>query len=134
MIRAIVFDCYGVLVDDKMSANEPLLNYIRTDLKPRYKLGILSNIDAHSIEGLLTPEQRALFDVAALSFQTGLVKPDSRAYRFVADQLDVQSSECLFIDDIERFCTAAQHEGMLALCYHSFEQMKEAVEAILAST
>ena len=42
MIKAIIFDFYGV-IDLGGLPNKPLLEIIKHDLKPRYKIGILSN-------------------------------------------------------------------------------------------
>lgn len=112
-------------------ADEELFAYIRKELKPRYKLGLLSNAGDNWLDELFSPEQVALFDAAALSYETGVVKPGKQAYAVIAERLGVQPEECVFIDDQERYCTAAREFGMQAVWYRGFEQMKQDLEPLL---
>jgi len=113
----------GLSMEDlkkRINSNSPnwmLLDYIRDDLKPKYKIGMLSNAAANWLNDLLGAEQVALFDAVVLSYEIGAVKPDPVMYKTVADRLGVQVDECLFVDDSERYCAAAGDLGMLAI-YH----------------
>lgn len=109
-----------------------LFAYIAKILKPRYKLGILSNAGGDRLRELFTAEQVALFDEAALSFETGYVKPDKKAYELIAENLGITTQECVFIDDQERHCDGAGEAGMHAILYRDFEQMKTELEALLS--
>lgn len=188
MIRAIIFDCFGVLTSDgwlpfkrrhfghdkvlfqeatdlnkqagsgmmsgrefiariadmaKVSAdyvarqilgsrpNEELFGYIRDELKPEYRIGLLSNTSSNTLHELFSQEQVALFDALSLSYEIGTVKPYPEAYRHILDQLDVSAEEAVFIDDQERHCTGARDVGLQAIVYEDFEQMKAELEAIL---
>lgn len=113
-------------------ANEALFAYIIQELKPKYKLGLLSNAGANWLDELFSLEQANLFDTVCLSCDTGFVKPDERAYKHVAHQLGVDPADCLFIDDQERFCTAARDVGMQAVEYQNFEQCQRDIESVLA--
>ena len=174
MIKAIVFDCYGVLVRDgwipfreryfghdleltqqaieagrrvdaglssygdfihemaEMAGvsdeqarseiesnprNTELLDKIRDELKPKYKIGILSNAASDIMSELFAPEQAALFDEVVVSYRIGVVKPAAAAYQAVAERLGVEVSECLFIDDQLHYCQAAEVIGMQAIQY-----------------
>jgi 2-haloacid dehalogenase len=189
MIKAVIFDCFGVLVGDgwlpykrkyfaqddslfeqatnlnqqvdaglssydgfiqsiadlagrpyleakrEIEQNPPqeeLFGYIAKELKPSYKIGMLSNAGADFLPTLFTSEQIKLFDAVALSFETGVIKPDERAYEIIAERLAVEPAECVFIDDQERFVTAAKEVGMEAIHFQSFEQMQADLEKILA--
>src|SRR6185312_508636 len=55
--------------------NEPLFAYIKDKLKPKYKIGFLSNVAEDSMRRLFTPEQRSLLDIVTLSYKTGFIKP-----------------------------------------------------------
>lgn len=99
-------------------ANEKLFNYIATDLKPHYAVGLLSNASANWLDELFTPQQVALFDAIALSYDIGVVKPDTKAYHIIAQQLGVDPSQAVFIDDQERYCDAARQAGMQAVHYN----------------
>jgi FMN phosphatase YigB (HAD superfamily) len=132
MTKAIIFDCYGVLVSGAThQINHELFAYIRQELKPKYKLGLLSNMAASKFATLFPPQDVALFDATALSSETGFVKPDPRAYHAIAERLGVEPAECALVDDQEGHCMAAIDEGMRALRYESFEQLSGALERML---
>lgn len=99
------------------AANARLFEYIRDYLKPSYKIGLLSNAADNWLKDLFTPWQLALFDEVVLSYDVGMVKPDPNIYALIAAKLEVLPEECLFIDDIERFTTAAIEAGMQATVF-----------------
>jgi len=109
-----------------------LLEYIRTKLKPHYKLGILSNAGTNITERLLTAEQLGLFDTQVLSHGVGLTKPQPEMYQMIADRLGLDPAECLFIDDHERHLAGAENVGMRTLLYANFEQFQVELPAALA--
>jgi FMN phosphatase YigB (HAD superfamily) len=116
MIKAVIFDCYGVLVGlDAGTPNEELFAYIRDVLKPKYKVGMLSNVNSNKLSLLFDEEQLRLFDATALSFEIGAVKPDVAAYEAAAALLGVEPSECVFVDDIESYAAASELTGMKAI-------------------
>jgi putative hydrolase of the HAD superfamily len=111
--------------------DEELFGYIAHDLKPRYKIGMLSNASSNWLSELFTPEQNALFDATALSYDMGVVKPDPKAYQTIADRLGVEMEECVFADDQERYVTAAKDVGMHAVLYKDYSTFKVDLEKIL---
>lgn len=115
-----------------VAKNVVLLEYIR-DLRHRgLKIGLLSNIASNWIrDTLLSPEEQALFDEMVLSYEVGMVKPDPRIFRLVCDRLGVEPAESIMIDDMERYCAAAEDEGMSAVVYRDFKQAKQEIESIL---
>lgn len=96
-------------------ANEELFDYMRTQLKPQYSIGMLSNAAEDWTHTLFAPEDVALFDTVVLSRDVGASKPDPRMYQAVCDRLGVLPEEALFIDDIEAYAAAARECGMHAL-------------------
>ncbi|HKR82273.1 MAG TPA: HAD family phosphatase [Candidatus Saccharimonadales bacterium] len=112
--------------------NEPLLEYIRTTLKPGYKIGVLSNAATDVMERLFTPEQRQLFDATILSYHIQTAKPDPQAYLAITDKLGVEPKDCVFVDDSEYFCMAAREQGMRVVCYQDFTQAKAELDTLLA--
>lgn len=189
MIRAIIFDCFGVLAEDgwlpfkrkyigdnqeladaiadlgkqneygmidnkdylKQSAalmgvdeqllasalgkrlpNEELFEFIQAELKPKYKIGLLSNANYDVLHDLFTPEQAAVFDASVMSFESKLIKPDARMYQLMADRLQVRWDEIIYIDDIERYCVAAEALGMTSILYESPSQLKQDLLQLLA--
>jgi putative hydrolase of the HAD superfamily len=56
-----------------------------------------------------------LFDVIVDATYTGILKPDLRAYKSVAEALGVLTSECVFVDDQRRNVDGAVRAGMCAV-------------------
>lgn len=189
MIKAIIFDCFGVLAEDgwmpikrkyiggnlqmaqeiadlgkqneygmidnethlhKMAEimnvnpeelrgalgvrvpNEELFIYIARELKPHYKIGLMSNANFNVLTDLFTPEQAVLIDENVMSYESRLIKPDERMFDLMAMRLGVDRSECVFVDDQERYCTASEAYGMTGIWYQSFDQFKSELTEILA--
>ena len=134
MIRAVLFDCFGVLAEaqgNTYRANTPLLSYIARELSPGYTLGVLSNTSLDQFHRLFTNDQLRIFDTLVLSAEVGLAKPDERIYHLAAKRFGVMPEECLFVDDIERYCAAANEAGMRALLYTERQQFERQLEELL---
>lgn len=182
MIKAIIFDCFGVLAEDgwmplkrkyvggnlqmakdvsdlgkqneygmidneahlKLMAeaigvnkeelrkaldikvpNEELFSFITSTLKPKYKIGLLTNANFNVLDDLFTPEQKKIFDATVMSYESRLVKPDQRMFELITKRLELEMPECVFVDDQERYCAEADMYGMKTIWYRSFEQFKE---------
>lgn len=115
---------------DKSVLDERVLNSIRY-CKPKYKVGMLSNISPNRLQDFFSAAQMSLFDDLALSFEIGAVKPDPNAYRIAAERLDVRPDECLFIDDIERNLIPARALGMETIHYKNFAQFEQDLKELL---
>lgn len=121
------------LIDNEHSKNLPLLNYIATELRPKYKIGILSNVASNWIRDyFLTPDEQKLFDDMVFSFEEGTTKPDPRIYETAAERLGVEPEQCIYIDDIDRYAAAAEGVGMKALVYKDFQRLKQEISALLS--
>lgn len=189
MIKAIIFDCFGVLVEgslepfyyryfnsdyhlieqakvldnranigsitykefveqmaslagipiqearDFLDNNPPnlgLLDFIKNDLKSRYKVGFLSNAAENWLDELFSPDQIKLFDDIVLSCDVGLVKPDPKIFELAATRLGIKTDECIFVDDLERYCDGARAAGMQAFLYNDFVTLKNDLGLISA--
>ena len=112
--------------------NQPLMDYIRTNLLGKYRLAILSNIGgATSITKRLSSDDIAMFEYIGMSYATGFLKPDERAYLDVTEHLGVSANECVFIDDRPQYCAAADKLGMKTILYTNFDGCKEKLNKIL---
>lgn len=188
MIKAILFDCYGVLAEDGWSSfrrryigdntqalqvlsdlgkqneygmmdnntyyqeaskimgvdeatlreaisrqvpNEDLFEYIATSLKPKYKIGLISNANYDVTNELFTPKQSRLFDASVLSYECRMIKPDPEMFLLIAEKLGVQPKECIFVDDIESYCIAAENLGMKAVVYKDVKQCISELDRLL---
>lgn len=94
--------------------NEDLIACARA-IRPRARLGILSNsfvgarereADRHHFDELM--------DVIVYSHETGVAKPDPRAYALVCERLGAAPGDCLFLDDRAGNVDGARAAGMWA--------------------
>lgn len=104
--------------------NTELLYYIRTTLKPKYKIGMLSNMGREWIQDIFTKKDLELFDVIVLSGEEGVTKPNPLMYERVAERLDVAPEECVMVDDLERNCAGARDVGMRAVLFETTRQLE----------
>jgi putative hydrolase of the HAD superfamily len=112
--------------------NPGLINYIHF-LHEKYKTAILSNASQGQIKGILDgTKTEDAFDAIVVSADLRVIKPDRRIFEYVLKQLVVGATEAIFIDDIERYCKAAEGLGIRAIHYKNFEQMKKELEKLLA--
>ncbi len=132
MIKAIIFDFFGVLFIDGQP-NRQLLDTIQAEFKPRCKIGILSN-SSGDITQLLPPPDRQLFDDATLSYEHSVAKPHPEIYKIAAKRLGVESEECIYIDDYGYRVEGAKAAGMQAILYRDFRQMKTELEKLLSAS
>jgi putative hydrolase of the HAD superfamily len=117
-----------------VAPNEELLDYIRDELKPRYRIGMLSNVGDNWLYSIFNDEQIALFDQISLSHESGITKPHPGAYESILSKLGEEAEACLFIDDLEANVTGAKTVGMQGLIYVDFAQLKRELAALLADT
>jgi HAD superfamily hydrolase (TIGR01509 family) len=133
-----VADLAGVAFDDAYKqiqnniTNQQLFDYIQ-QLKPTYKIGVLSNAGKNWLNVLFTPQQNALFDAVVLSCDIGTVKPDPLMYTTMCERLGVQPQQAVFVDDIERYAAGANQVGMQSLVYKDFEQLRAQLDALQAT-
>src|SRR3990167_2198932 len=120
-------------IEDIFSSPEPmknteLLEYIKL-LKPKYKIGIISNVGTNWIRDyFLSKEEQALFEQKIISFEAGTTKPDPQIYQLALERLGVKPEEAVFVDDLEPYCAAARAVGMQAINYDNLKQLKTDLE------
>ncbi len=105
--------------------DQELVQLIR-DLKPRYKIGLLSNAPDrldHWLENYW--HIKHLFDAIVYSGRARLAKPDPRIFRQILEQLQVLPSQAIFIDDYPGNVEAALDLGMKALRFTDTATLKE---------
>ncbi|GGO45817.1 phosphatase [Streptomyces daqingensis] len=109
------------------TANAELISYVRA-LRSRCTLGILSNsfVGARELE-----EERyhfgELVEEVVYSHETGVRKPEARAYTLTCSRLAVAPGDCLFVDDLAANVAAAQSLGMRG---HLFTHNAAAIAAV----
>ena len=119
------------LINSEMYKDQKILDFIAS-LKPRYKIGLLSNVSTDWVKtDFLSVAEAALFDDIILSYRVGVVKPNPKIYHICAEELGVEVSECVLIDDGAHNCEGAIKAGMQAILYSNLEQAKEELDRIL---
>ena len=112
-------------------ANTPIFALIIELKKSGYKIGMLSNVSGDWLDRLFTNEQVRMFDAMALSYDTGVAKPDRRAYKIICNRLNCMASEAVFIDDQERYIDGALIVGLETILYKNMEQLESDLASIL---
>lgn len=115
---------------DNIITDQDLLKFI-TSLKPKYKIGFISNASQSWMSEFFTPEQIMLFDAIDISSETGFLKPNPRAYEHIADALDTELERCVLIDDQISYCDGARAVGMEAIQYQGLDNLKKDLQTIL---
>jgi len=133
MIKAVIFDCFGVVLDIMRGTKiQQTLDLIEV-LKPEYKLAMLTNVPSrYSLDQRFDPGQLdELFEVVVASGEVGWDKPAPEIFIMTAEKLGVKPEECLFIDDIPSFTTAAEALGMHSFTYTNTPAAIEAIKKFL---
>lgn len=118
---------------DENKANEPLFDYIRKELKPKYKIAMLSNAGDNWLKELFEQKDIKLFDEVVLSYSVGYIKPDPNIYLLTAKRLKLEPEQCVFVDDNAGHCSGAREVGMKAILYEDFPQLKTDLQKLLSS-
>ncbi|HYC79848.1 MAG TPA: HAD-IA family hydrolase [Candidatus Binatia bacterium] len=127
-MKALIFDFFGVICtyvgfDNVVVLNQDLLDVIRR-LKPDYKIAILSNASQDFIENALRQNGISdLFDVVVTSSKTGFVKPQPEIFEYILNELQVEPSQALFIDDSSSNVAAAKELGLISIAYKGLDNL-----------
>ena len=70
-------------------------------------------------------------DKVYFSWQTGLVKPDPKAWQLVLSENSLQPEECLYFDDQEKNQRAAESVGIKSHIFKDEEETKEIIEKMI---
>jgi len=108
------------IIQQRQVLNTDLLDYTQR-LRKDYKVGLLSNIDMDTAEGLFNGDIATYFDGVVLSSQEGMAKPSPEIYELAASRLGCKPEACIMIDDLEVNCDGAREVGMQAILYTSNE-------------
>lgn len=104
--------------------NTELVSFIQTELRPGYKIGLLSNIGREWIDSFFDAHQlHDLFQAVVLSGEEGVTKPHPAIYELMAARLALKTEQCVMIDDIKANCQGAEMAGMAAVHFTSNDQL-----------
>ena len=130
MKKAVIFDMYGVLVRRNFFINEAedkAMTEIVRELKERgVMLILLSNIYIWDSEHFKNKFSfLKLFDKLYFSSDTGLAKPDPKAYEIVLKENNLAPEEVVYFDDSRSNVAAAQALGIESHLFANPQQVKK---------
>lgn len=129
----ITIEQYRNAIQEAEQPDYELLRYIK-DLRKQYKVAVLSNVNTGVLERKIGEKWlQECFDACVVSADVGYIKPEREIYELTAKRLGVRISECVFIDDREKYTIAAKTIGMKTILYKNFAQMKQELEKLLAN-
>lgn len=97
---------------------QPGMDALLRTLAPVCRIGLLSDTDPLHWEWIrATYPYVASIPSPTLSFETGFMKPDPRAYEAAATRTGVAVGDCLFIDDLPGNVEGARRVGMDAVLF-----------------
>lgn len=104
--------------------NRELLSFIEQELKPKYKIGLLTNAHQTVIERVFG-EHLPLFDLVLISSKLHMIKPHKDIFEFAIKEADISPEEILFVDDSKRNIEMAQSLGIQTILFTDFESFKK---------
>jgi putative hydrolase of the HAD superfamily len=127
----------NALLFERLAPNREMIEFVR-ELRGRgLRAALLTNNvrewEPHWRSKL--PEIDELFEVVVDSAFVGLRKPDPAIYTLTLERLGggVRAEDCVFVDDLDVNCEAAQALGMAAVRFVSAEQAIPEIESALRS-
>ena len=107
-----------------------LVDFIRS-LKPRFKIGIISNAWSQIADSLVEWGIDDAFEMVVGSGDVGIMKPDPRIFQIALEQLSVEPAQAVFVDDFIQNIHGAQALGISAIHFRSREQAIQELERLL---
>ena len=130
-LAKIVSERLGITADEYRRAykedevpNLEVFEFIRAELKPHYKIALLSNVGPGVIERKIPQELLQLFDAVVLSGEVGLLKPDPAIFRLTVERLGVAPEEAVFADDHAEYLVGAEAIGMPTILFTDLGDFK----------
>ena len=112
--------------------NHPLVTFIETELKPRYKIGMLSNIGRGWLQNMFDDYLlEGVFDVVVQSGDEGITKPHPRIFDLTAERLGVEPAQCIMVDDLPENIAGADAAGMEGIVYGNVDDLKTELSKLL---
>ncbi len=100
------------------------------DLSQKYKLGLLSNTTNFESIVLNNWGIDTLFSEKVFSWELNSLKPSVINYQAICSKLNVQPSECIFVDDSIVNVNAALVYGMSGKLFTSFDKLKSELNSL----
>jgi putative hydrolase of the HAD superfamily len=115
-----------------MKPSEPMVAAVRAARASGVHTGLVSNSwsTSHYDRDMLAQ----LFEVAVISAEVGLHKPQPEIYRLASQRLGVEPERCVFVDDLRENCAGAEAVGMTAILHRDAAATVARLEELLGFT
>lgn len=102
-----------------MELDETMLTAVAAAKRAGVRTALLSN--SWGSEGYPRERFPELFDVAVISGDVGIRKPDPAIFTLTTQRLDVEPAQCVFVDDLDKNIAVAEELGMAGLLHRNAE-------------
>jgi len=120
----ISYDIFQGIWSETLSLNDTVYALLQELKKEGYNLILLSNTNELHFDYIkLNFGVIDAFDDLVLSYRLGYSKPHEEVYREVLRRANSSAEDCVYIDDIEKFCEAAEKSGIKSITYRSTKQL-----------
>lgn len=108
----------------------PEMLAILHELRPHYRLAILSNAYQWDMERWLAEERGVggMFELVISSARVGMAKPDVEIYHLILERLGVAAHEAIFVDDLVRNTSVAESIGLPCIVFESPAQVRRELD------
>jgi putative hydrolase of the HAD superfamily len=121
---------FNEMLNRQYHRDEKMIELIRA-LRPRYKVGLLSNSNDSVIRRLFSEsELDELFTNVVISSEVGIIKPSPEIFELAAIRLDSTPDECVMIDDVACNTDAARSVGMEGIVFTDAAQCREQLQEL----
>ncbi|MCC6300882.1 MAG: HAD family phosphatase [Anaerolineales bacterium] len=101
-------------------------------LKPKYKVGVISNA-WNGLRQYMEREKFAdVFDSIVISAEVGVAKPAEKIYRIALEKFGVKANEAVFVDDFIENIEACEKIGMKGIHFTDADSALKQLKKILA--
>lgn len=107
-----------------------LLDFVRS-LRPRYRIGLISNAWDDLREYIAYERFDDAFDAMIISAEVQAAKPEPRIFQIALEKFGVQPGEAVFVDDLPENIAGCEAVGMHGILFHSPQQAREDLKRLL---
>ena len=107
-----------------------LLDFLRS-LKPKYKIGLISNAWSGLRAYIEREKFEDVFDVMIISAEVRTAKPEEAIFHLALEQLEVSPNEAVFVDDFIANIEACEKLGMKGILFTDPQSVMQELEEIL---
>jgi putative hydrolase of the HAD superfamily len=101
------------------------------ELRGRYRLVLLSNVDRYYLEVIRDQHpELASFAVQLVSCELGLAKPAAAAFQAAVQASDSSAAECFFVDDKAENVTAAEWLGIHGHVFKDIKSLRASLKRV----